>query len=173
VVELVTPRLRLRRARADDLEAMHAVLGSHAATRYWSRPAFESVEQTRAWLASMIDASAAVSFDFVVEYQGRVIGKAGCHRLPEIGFIFHPDYWGQGLAREALDAVIARVFAASDVRDIEADVDPRNAAALGLLSRLGFREVRRAERTWKVGDAWCDSVYLALSRPTGCAEGAP
>jgi RimJ/RimL family protein N-acetyltransferase len=30
--------------------------------------------------------------------------------------------------------------------------------SLALLDRLGFAEVRRAERTWLVGDEWCDSV---------------
>ena len=34
-----------------------------------------------------------------------------------------------------------------------------------LLTRLGFHETARAERTILVGDEWCDSVYLALPRP--------
>ena len=46
-----------------------------------------------------------------------------------------------------------------------ADVDPRNAASLGLLRKLGFVETRHARCTIKVGEEWCDSVYLALRRP--------
>jgi RimJ/RimL family protein N-acetyltransferase len=162
--EILTPRLRLRRAHGGDLADLHAALSNPEAMRYWSTPPHADLAQTRAWLADMIAASPQDSDDFVIEYDGRVIGKAGCWRLPEIGFILHPDYWGQGLASEALSAVIERVFAAFPVDAIEADVDPRNVRSLQVLGRLGFAETRRAVRTVKVGDEWCDSVYLALAR---------
>lgn len=165
MVEILTPRLRLRRARVSDLAAMHAVLSNAQAMRYWSTPPHADLAQTRAWLEAMIAADPNESDDFVVERDGRVIGKAGCYRAPEIGFIFHPDAWGQGLAFEALTAVIPRTFATFPIDAIEADVDPRNAASLAVMKRLGFTEVRRAKRTWLAGDEWCDSVYLALARP--------
>jgi [ribosomal protein S5]-alanine N-acetyltransferase len=165
VIELLTPRLRLRRARSDDLEALHAVLSDPVAMRYWSTPPHRDLGETRDWLAAMIAASPQESDDFVVEHGGGVIGKAGCWRLPEIGFILRPDHWGRGLAREALGAVIARVFATFPIPAIEADVDPRNHASLRLLKGLGFGETGRAARTWKVGEEWCDSIYLALPRP--------
>lgn len=135
--------------------------------RYWSRPAHTDLDQTRDFLDNMIAAPPDLSDDFVVEFQGRVIGKAGCWRLPEVGYILHPDHWGQGVATEALSAVIGHVFATRDAGAITADVDPRNAASLRLLAKLGFRETHRASRTWLVGDEWCDSVYLALKRPGG------
>jgi RimJ/RimL family protein N-acetyltransferase len=61
------------------------------------------------------------------------------------------------------------VFARFQIPAVIADVDPRNSACLNLLTRLGFQETHRTARTWLVGDEWCDSVYLALPRPT--AEG--
>lgn len=160
-----TPRLILRRATSGDLAAMHAVLSSPAAMRYWSSPPHRTIKQTRDWLNSMIDASPAESMDFIIDYEGEVIGKAGCWRLPEIGFIMHPDHWGKGLAREALTAIIERLFARFAIPAITADVDPRNMACLALLERLGFSQTGRAARTWLVGDEWCDSIYLALPRP--------
>jgi RimJ/RimL family protein N-acetyltransferase len=133
--------------------------------RYWSRPPHTELEQTREFLDSMIAAPSDLSDDFVVEHEGRAIGKAGCWRLPEVGYILHPDYWGQGLASEALTAVIGHVFSTRAIEAIKADVDPRNEGSLRLLARLGFVETHRAERTWLVGEEWCDSVYLALKRP--------
>ena len=161
-VELLTPRLRLRRAEPGDLAPLHAILSDQRAMRYWSSPPHRDVAVTRAWLDDMI--AAEDSDDFVVELGGRVIGKAGCWRLPEIGYILHPDVWGQGLATEALSAVIAHVFAAHDIEAITADVDPRNAASLRLLARLGFSETGRASATWEIAGEVCDSVYLALPR---------
>jgi RimJ/RimL family protein N-acetyltransferase len=162
--EIRTARLRLRPARPDDLEAVHAILSDPVAMRYWSTPPHSSLAETRAWLDEMIDAP-RTSRDFIVETEGRVIGKAGCWRLPEIGFILRPDCWGRGFAREALTAIIPDLFDRFPIPAVTADVDPRNAASLGLLRRLGFVETGRAERTWLVGDEYCDSVYLALARP--------
>ena len=164
--EILTPRLRLRPARSDDLDDIHAVLCEPRAMRYWSSPPHTDLDQTRAWLDSMIQAPPQSSCDFVIEHQGQVIGKAGCWRVPEIGYILHPDAWGQGLAREALSAVIPEVFAHFPIDAITGDVDPRNVASLKLLARLGFVETHRAARTWLVGEEWCDSVYLALARPS-------
>lgn len=163
--EILTPRLRLRRARPDDLEAMHAVLSNARGMRYWSTPPHSDIEQTREWLASMIASQPHESEDFIVETEGRVIGKAGVYRLPDIGYILHPDFWGRGLAFEALSAVIERVFARFDIPALTADVDPRNVASFRLLQKLGFEEVRRAENTWHIAGEWCDSIYLELRRP--------
>lgn len=160
-----TPRLILRRAKSGDLGAMHAVLSSPAAMRYWSSPPHRTIKQTRDWLDAMIDAPPAESMDFILDYEGKVIGKAGCWRLPEIGFILHPDYWGKGLAHEALTAIIGRLFEHFPIPAITADVDPRNTACLALLERLGFSQTGCAVQTWLVGDEWCDSIYLALPRP--------
>jgi RimJ/RimL family protein N-acetyltransferase len=156
-----TARLTLRRATWGDLDAMHRVFSNPAAMRYWSRPEHETVEETRRWMSDLVD-PAPDSLDFVVEYDGEVIGKAGAWQLPEVGFILHPDHWGKGLAREAMEAVIAHLEAAFPrLSALTAEVDPRNVASLRLLGRLGFAETHRAERTLLWKDEWCDSVYLA------------
>jgi RimJ/RimL family protein N-acetyltransferase len=173
VTVLQTPRLTLRRARPSDLDDVHALLSDPRLMRYWATPEHESIEQTRAWLAAMVTAGgesdAALargdpleSDDFVIELGGRVVGKAGAWRLPEIGFLLAHDLHGQGLMREALETVIAHLLATHALERITAETDPRNAASIGLLTRLGFRETHRAERTLLWRDEWCDSVYFEL-----------
>lgn len=162
-MEIRTTRLTLRSARRDDLEGMHAVLSDPRATLWWSTPPHETLDQTAAWLDAMI-ANGPDHPDFVVELDGRVIGKAGFFRLPEVGYILHPDVWGQGLASEAVSAVLDQVFANRDVETLTADVDPENAASIRLLERLGFVRTGFAARTWNIGGAWKDSFYYALSR---------
>eukprot|EP01035_Chromulina_nebulosa_P016232 gene16232-21511_t len=81
VVELVTPRLRLRRAHPDDLEALFGILSDPEAMRYWSTPPHSDLEMTRLWLASMIDGSSGG--DFIIELDGQCIGKVGCWQWPE------------------------------------------------------------------------------------------
>ena len=168
-MEILTSRLILRSARPDDLEAMHAVLSDPRATRWWSTPPHETLEQTKGWLDGMI-ANGPDHPDFVVELDGRVIGKAGFYAMPDVGYILHPDVWGQGLAAEAVGAAIDHVFQAHDVETLTADVDPDNAASIRLLERLGFVRTGFAERTWNVGGVWKDSLYYALSRPDRTAK---
>jgi RimJ/RimL family protein N-acetyltransferase len=162
-MEIHTPRLRLRCARPADLEALHAVLSDSRATRWWSTPPHETLDQTRAWLDAMI-ANGPDHPDFVIELDGRVVGKAGFFALPDVGYILHPDVWGRGLAAEAVGAAIDHVFQTRTIDTLTADVDPENAASIRLLERLGFVRTGSAERTWNIGGHWKDSLYYALSR---------
>ena len=110
----------------------------------------------------MVDADPAVSDDFIVEHDGQLIGKLGCWRLPEIGFMIDADHAGQGFATEALTAFLDHRRRIGTPRQITADVDPRNRASLALLVRHGFVETGRAQGTWVVAGETCDSIYLAL-----------
>lgn len=158
---LTTARLVLRRARPDDLSAMHAVFSDPRATAYWSTLPYETLAQTAAHVDSMTSPDGD---EFIVELEGRVIGKAGSWKLPEIGYILHPDVWGRGIATEALTAVIDHLFASHAVPALIADVDPRNAASVRVLEKLGFAETHRASNTYCIGGVWSDSVYLSLAR---------
>lgn len=162
-MEIVTPRLTLRLARRDDLEAMHTVLSDARAVQWWSTPPHDSLDQTRDWLEAMIAGSGS-RLDFVVELEGRAVGKAGFFAPPDVGYILHPDVWGRGLATEAVGAVLDRLFQTTDHPMATADVDPANAASTRLLEKLGFRRTGFAENTWNVGGVWKDSVFYALSR---------
>ena len=163
MVEIATVRLRLRPAHDADVGPLHAILSHPVAMRYWSTPPHEDLDRTRDWLQSMIDIPPGEGEDFIVEHRGRVIGKTGLFRFPEVGFILHPEFWGRGFAREALHAVLDRAFAVHGLGRIVADVDPRNVASLRLLASLGFEETGRRKRSWLVGSEWCDSVDLALT----------
>lgn len=168
-----TSRLVLRRAREGDLEDLHGLLSDPQTMRYWSTPEHETLAQTEAWLASMLTNPPRESDDFLIEHQGRVAGKAGAWRLPEVGFLLRPDLWGKGLAREAMTAAITHLFAHHPLDALTADADPRNAGSIRLLTRLGFRETHRAERTLQWRDEWCDSIYFALDRADWAARPSP
>ena len=164
VPTIQTARLVLRQARWDDLEAVHRLFSDPAVMRYWSRPEHGTLEETRHWLGFLVDQTED-SRDWLIEKDGAVIGKAGAWKLPEVGYLLRPDHWGQGLAFEAMVAVIAALEAEfPDLPPLTAEIDPRNLASLRLLTRLGFHETHRAERTllWKAEG--CDSIYLARAR---------
>ena len=164
-MEIRTARLLLRRPRLDDLEAMFEMMSDPVAMRYWSTLPHADREVTRLWLEQKIARTADGGEDFVIEHEGRVIGDVGAGRLPDFGFMLRRDCWGKGFATEASRAFIDHAFRNTAATELRADVDPRNTASLRVLDRLGFAETGRAERTFLLGDEWCDSVYLVLQRP--------
>jgi RimJ/RimL family protein N-acetyltransferase len=168
-----TRRLVLRRVRPEaDFAGIHAVLSDAKAMAYWSTPPHDNEAQTRDWLAAMAETTADEGDDFIIEVEGRAVGKAGFYRFPDIGYIIDPALWGQGLVAEALEPIIARAFALHRQERITADVDPRNIASIRLLEKLGFAETHRAEKTWLIAGEWCDSVYFALPREDWLARTA-
>ena len=164
-MEILSARLLLRRPRPDDLEAMFAIMSDPRAMRYWSTLPHADREVTATWLDRMLARNADGGEDFLIEFEDHVVGNVGAGRLPDFGFILHPDFWGRGFATEAATAYIDHAFRTTAAERLIADVDPRNQASLRLLGELGFVETGRAENTFLLGDEWCDSIYLALPRP--------
>jgi RimJ/RimL family protein N-acetyltransferase len=160
-----TERLLLRPATMDDLAEVHAFLSEESGSLYWVGPAHTLVAQTRDWLEAMIDGFAINGLDFLIEYQGRVIGKVGCFRPPEFGYRIHSGHWRKGIAREAVKASLIHVaLTRPDIASLTADVDPRNAGSIRLLESLGFTERRFGARTIETHLGWCDSYYYCLPR---------
>ncbi len=166
-----TARLTLRRARRDDLDAIHAIMSDARAMQYWSTLPHESRAVTEPWFEAQFFSDDPARDEWIIEHQGRAIGNIGIWKQPEFGFILHPDAWGQGFAIEAAKAFLDYAFATYPIDAVTADVDPRNDASLGVLRKLGFAETGRAERTFLIGGEWYDSIYLALPRPDGAAHG--
>lgn len=157
-----TKRLLLRRFRTTDASEMHGIMSDLEAMRFWSTLPHATLADTEAWIARTIAGVASgESDDFVVLEADRVVGKAGLWRDAELGVLFARSAWGRGIAREAAAAIIARARQRGIIR-ITADVDPRNQRALKFLAHLGFVKTGEAARTFRLGDDWADSVYLAL-----------
>jgi [ribosomal protein S5]-alanine N-acetyltransferase len=173
-MEIRTERLLLRRPRMDDLGAMFEIMSNPDAMRYWSTLPHGTPEVTRPWLEQKVARTATGGEDFIIEHNGRVIGDVGAGRLPDFGFMLRQDCWGQGFATEASRAFINHAFHNTQATELLADVDPRNTASQRVLAKLGFIETGRAKRTFQLGGEWCDSIYLALSKPPASnhAEGA-
>ncbi len=157
-------RVILRRFRADDLDDLHRVFSDPLAMTWWSRGPHTDLQETQVWLADSLAAPAEGADDFAVLMDDVVIGKLGCYQLPNLGYIFHPDHWGRGLAGEAMALFLRHVAERAGLDHLQADVDPRNGASIRLLERFGFQRSGFARNTWHTHIGWCDSLYLTLDR---------
>jgi [ribosomal protein S5]-alanine N-acetyltransferase len=163
---LESARLRLRPGISADAEALHPAFADHELMRWWSNAPHVSIEQTRADLAQ----HAPEWRRWIVTLKGddRAIGfvAAGEKRqgnVSEIGYLVRREYWGTGIAAEAVTRVIDQLFAEGQ-RRVFADTDPDNAASRRLLERLGFRleGVLRAE--WETHIGVRDTTLYGLLR---------
>lgn len=157
-----TARLLLRPPRAADLSDIHALFSDEEALTYWSFGPHRALRETRTWLQPLLDDPASAPYDFFVEMEGRIVGKMGCWRVPEVGFILNRKVWGQGVAREALQGLVTYMRSQGACDHLWADVDPRNHRSKRLLQACGFQLAGSAPRTIETHIGWCDSDFFRL-----------
>ena len=63
----------------------------------------------------------------------------------EVGWHFHPDSWGQGLATESARGALAHGFGRG-LAEVLAVVRPDNAASIAVCRRLGMEELGRTSK---------------------------
>ncbi|MGH7610823.1 MAG: GNAT family N-acetyltransferase [Candidatus Dormibacteria bacterium] len=168
-----TERLRLRQLQADDLDPLSDIHSRPDVVRYlyWEP---RNRDQVRRWLEGSLaipnlarDADALV---LAVEElsQNQLIGTVNFflrsvdHRQGEIGFVFHPDFQGQGLAQEAATELLRLGFETLRLHRILGRCDGRNLRSARLMERLGMtREAVMVENEWVKGE-WTDEWIYAI-----------
>jgi RimJ/RimL family protein N-acetyltransferase len=99
---------------------------------------------------------------------GRVIGQVElvwlneASRQGEIGYIFNPRYGGQGLATEAVRALLDLAFTQFNAHRVIGRCSADNVASANLMARLGMRlEGHHLSNTFNKG-RWRDELVYAL-----------
>jgi RimJ/RimL family protein N-acetyltransferase len=154
--EILTSRLRLRRWRADDLDALVEIFAQPEVWRYPFGRGF-TAQETEAFLTRRIEAqdlpgaSPAAAEDRETE---RLIGYVGLSVpvwLPEVmpavevGWRLDPPYWGRGLASEGARAALDYGFSQMGLSEVLSIYQPDNVASGRVMDRVGIgfdRETR-------------------------------
>ena len=143
-----TPRLRLRRPRADDAEAVFAYASDPVVTRLMDWPTHVSIETSRRFLAFCETGWATgTEFTWVLTLPpaDRAVGAIACRpkeRGAELGYVLHRDVHGRGLATEASRALVGWLTSIPDVVRIEATCDVENEASARVLEKAGLARER-------------------------------
>lgn len=175
-------RLVLRQVEHDDLPDLLAIHASEEVTRYLPFGAWKNMADAQAWFRrTLVRQGEGSALQFVMHHRAldRVIGTALLFHVEEdsgraeIGYVLGKEYWGQGLAFEALNAFLAYAFGDLGLRRLEAEINPRNAASGNILLRLGFRyEGLRRERWLLKGEVTDSDLYGLLRREWLAARNA-
>lgn len=150
--ELLTPRLLLRRWRADDEAAMAAINRDPEVARHLNRPVDDAAVE--GFLAAMLDHWERHGFGpYAVESRepelaGRFVGFAGLAHLPpflaaagpepELSWRLARSAWGRGLATEAAATVRDDVLARRAGGRLISVIHPENVRSQRVASKLGM-----------------------------------
>lgn len=170
-----TERLILRPSRLGDAEAAYQRRSLPEVARYqtWEMPyALEQAERIMAelvamdgpadgkgWSLTVVDAAAPerIMGDLYVE-----IKWGG--RSAEVGYTFHPDYWGRGYATEATQAVIRYLFTEFGVTRVEGSLHPDNPPSARVLEACGLSFEGLTRQSFWVGDECSDDWLYGMTR---------
>ncbi|KZM51673.1 hypothetical protein OA90_04480 [Labrenzia sp. OB1] len=145
-----TERLSLRSLRWRDFGFFYALMRNRRVRQYLGGPVIWSQRIPRfiryraapndvgVWVVSLVERSQPIG---IVELGPHKDGKDY-----EISYQFHPTFWGQGLAREAIQAVVKSALNETGLVRIIAETQSANSASCRLLSELGMLEVERIQR---------------------------
>lgn len=147
--ELETGRLRLIKPSLDWTDDLFAFSGDPEATRFMTWETNQSPEQTRNAIIYMmgLHQRAEVAPWLILQKEtDRVIGMTGYsqwnprHSRAELFYALARDCWGQGLATEAVRAVVRFGFERMELNRVEAMVHPANTASRRVAQKVGMVE---------------------------------
>lgn len=167
---LATPRLRLRQFRADDVDAMHACFADAEAMRFWNQPTYTKRIETERSVRSFVDCTPSYYRFWAVADAGtdRCLGLVNYHdghirsRRASIGYMIDPALHRQGIATEAVTAMLDFCFSGLGLHRLQAFIHPDNRASIRLIEKLGFRREGLLRDNLRVGEAWRDDLLYAL-----------
>ena len=168
-----TERLLLRPLTAADLDDLMALHSREDVARYLYLEAGDTAAirdsfESKLGDTSLEDEGERLSLAAVRREGGPVIGEVTLwwrsrkHASGEVGFVFHPDHGGSGLATEAAAVMLDIGFRDVGLHRIIGRCDARNEPSARLMERLGMRcEARLLENEWVKGE-WTDELSYAI-----------
>lgn len=170
---ILTERLRLRPLRRGDVDAVFAYRQRADVAQYLfdlplTREACaETVQQRSARLAfeqegDAIFVAAERLEDNVMIGEVSLAWRSAEARQAEIGFIFNPEFGGQGYATEAAAAILTLAFRGLDIHRVFGRCDARNMSSARLMERLGMRREAHFRHHAMFKGQWDEEFVYAI-----------
>lgn len=144
---LETSRLFLRELSLADADELFEVFSDEETTQYVSRERHVDKSVTINHLENLIkgiNEGKSFVWAVIMKSEDQVIGTVNLHsyskhsRTAAIGAVIHREYWGKGIASEALEEVICFGFDILKLIRIEGKFESNNIASEKILKKLGM-----------------------------------
>ncbi|WP_423217037.1 GNAT family N-acetyltransferase [Streptococcus equinus] len=146
--DVETERLYLRQRLVSDAKDIFAYASLPEATWPAGFPPAKSVAEEENYLENImpkrwIDQNIPAGYGICFKGSNKVIGSVDFnHRhaddVFEMGYLLHPDYWGQGIMSEAAHALLEVGFNLVGLHKIEIECYSYNKASQRVAEKLGF-----------------------------------
>ena len=143
--DIETSRLFLRKLSLTDADELFEVFSDEETTHYVPREKHEDKMVTTNHLENLIkrmDEGKSFVWSVIEKIENRVIGTVNLYfkqdRAASIGAVIHREYWGRGIASEALKEVIRFGFDIMKLIRIEGKCESHNIASEKMLKKLGM-----------------------------------
>ncbi|WP_200411013.1 GNAT family N-acetyltransferase [Virgibacillus salexigens] len=142
-----TERLILREATCKDADDMYSYLSDKEVVKHMGLEPYQTstdVLEENNWYQSIRKEGTGIRWGITLKGKDVVIGSCGFlnmqprHYRTEIGFELSKLYWGKGIAKEALNAVMSYGYKHFELERIEALIEPLNSASQRLVEKQGF-----------------------------------
>lgn len=145
--EIATERLTLRKMMVSDTSDMYEYASRPDVTKYLTWHPHPDRDYTREYLQYLGNRYAAGMFyDWAVIYEPdcKMVGTCGFTAFhcasdsAEVGYVLNPEYWGKGIAPEALNAVLEFGFETMGLNRIEAKFIEENERSRRVMEKVGM-----------------------------------
>ena len=145
---LETNRLTMRKILPADCADMYDYSRREETSRYLLWSPHTNLRYTKKYLTHVQNAYRNENFyDFALvdKESGRMIGTCGFtsfdlqNNSAEIGYVLHPEFWGKGLAKEAVFRLMAFGFAELRLHRLSAKIMTNNTASKRVAEKCGMR----------------------------------
>ncbi|AZH77383.1 GNAT family N-acetyltransferase [Microbacterium sp. Y-01] len=148
--DTLTPRLRLSRPTADDLEDLFAISSDPRVWTHYPSLRHRRREETAARMAHWEESwetAGLGSWSVRLRATGELIGNGGCTLLGgevwNLGYRLSADHHGKGYATELASAAVERAHAVDPARPVIAYLVEHNRASARVAEKAGLALVHR------------------------------
>jgi RimJ/RimL family protein N-acetyltransferase len=167
-----TARLTLRPMTLGDLDDVYAyqrrpdvvrwMLGAEPRTREQSRSSVIAMAGEDALRAEGDCLTLAVATPTGVIGSVELVWRSEADATAEVGYLFHPDHGGRGLATEAVTALLEWGFTEFGLHRVFGRCHARNEPSARLMARVGMRLEARHVESYHYDGEWADRLVFAV-----------
>ena len=174
--KLYTSRLTLRELAVQDLEQIHMFHSLPEIDEYNTLGIPKNKQETLSILHQWVGfqkSDQRKNYTLAVEYQPlrtqhQFIGLVGLHlgaqkmKNGEVWYKIHPQYWGRGIATEAVKEMLRFGFEDLGLHRIEAGCAVENLRSAKVLEKVGMTSEGRKRKSLPLKTGWSDTLEYAI-----------
>lgn len=149
---MLTKNLILRQLTLEDAEEILFLRSDERVLKFIDIEKAETIEDAKLFIEKINSGDNGFTYWGVTEKNNsKVIGTICLWNISseeakaDIGFVLHPNYWGKGVMKEVVPAVINYGFRNLKLRFIAGEAKPDNIKSIKLMERFGFRYKEEAD----------------------------